>query len=118
MPKQAKDIDCVYETFENLTPVEKNRTRKTLEILQRTEFTWERNTVEALKEKLEAVGLNMDIFGENLILFNKLKYQVSRKFQVGRFHKFCIFLESVNQKDYQWQTYTFWKVLFDMKMGE
>jgi len=51
-------------------------------------------------------------------LFNKLKYQLSRKFQVGRFNKFYIFLQSVNQKDYQWQTYTIWKVLFDMKMGE
>jgi len=98
--------------------VEENRIRKTLEILQRTEFTWERNPVEALKEKLEVVGLNMDIFGENLILFNKLKYQLSRKFLVGRFHEFYIFLESVNQKDCQWHIYTIWKVLFDMKMGE
>jgi len=117
-PKQSKDIDFVYETFENLTPAKEIRIRRTLEILQRTEFTWERNPVEVLKEKLEAVGLNMDIFGENHILFNKLKYQLSRKFQIGRFHKLYIFLESVNQKDYQWQTYTIWKVLFDMKMGE
>ena len=86
--------------------------------MQRTEFTWERNTVEALKEKLEAVGLNMDIFGENLILFNKLKYQLSRKFQVGRFHEFYTFVEAVRQKDYQRQIYTIWKVLFDMKLGE
>ena len=98
--------------------MEENRIRKALEILHRTEFTWERNPVETLKEKLEVVGLNNDVFGESLILFNKLTYQLSRKFQVGRFHGFCIFLESVNQKDYQWQIYTIWKVLFDMKLGE
>jgi len=49
--------------FENLTLAKENRIRKTLEILQRTEFTWERNPVEVLQEKLEAAGLNMDIFG-------------------------------------------------------
>jgi len=71
-PKQSKDIDLVYEAFENLTPVEETRIRKALEMLQRINYTWERNPIEALKEKLEVVGLNLDIFGENLILFNKL----------------------------------------------
>ena len=74
MPKQSKDTDFFYETFNNSTTLEENRTRKTLEILQRIEFTWERNLVEILKEKLEVVGLHMDIFGESFILFNKLRY--------------------------------------------
>jgi len=89
-----------------------------LKILQRTKFTWEKNPLKVLEEKLEFVGLNLDIFGESLALFKKLKHRLSRKFQVGRFREFHIFLESLNQKDYQWQIYTIWKGLFDMKLGE
>jgi len=108
-----QDADFAYEIFKNLTTLEENKIRKTLEILQETRFTWERNLVQALDEKLEAVGLNVDIFWENFILFDKVKHQLSRKFQADEFHKFYIFLESVNQKDYQWQIYIIWKVLFE-----
>jgi len=108
-----QDADFAYEIFKNLTTLEENKIRKTLEILQETRFTWERNLVQALDEKLEAVGLNVDIFWENFILFDKGKHQLSRKFQADEFHKFYIFLESVNQKDYQWQIYIIWKVLFE-----
>jgi len=101
-----QDADFAYEIFKNLTTLEENKIRKTLEILQETRFTWERNLVQVLNEKLEVVGLNVDILGENFILFDKVKHQLSRKFLADEFHKFYIFLESVNQKYYQWQIYT------------
>jgi len=84
----------------------------------REAITWEKILIKVLEEKLEIVGLNLDIFEESLTLFKKLKHRLSRKFQVGRFRAFHIFLESLNQKDYQWQIYTIWKVLYDMKLGE
>jgi len=119
--EQIREAITVPELFGedgSLTLVEENRRREALKILQRTKFTWERNPIEVLKEKLEIVGLNLDIFWESLTLFKKLKHRLSRKFQVGRFREFHIFLESLNQKDYQWQIYTIWKVLFGTKFGE
>jgi len=93
-----QDADFAYEIFKNLTTLDENKIRKTLEILQKTRFTWERNLEQVRIEKPEAVGLNVDIFRENFILLDKVKHQLSRKFLADEFHKFYIFLESVNQK--------------------
>jgi len=68
-PKQSKHIGFAYEMFGHLTPVEETRIRKALKILQRINFTWERNPIEVFKEQLDVVGLNLDIFGKHLILF-------------------------------------------------
>ena len=119
--EQIREVITVPELFGedgSLTLIQENRKCEALKILQRTKFTWEKNPLKVLEEKLEIVDLNLDIFGESLTLFKKLKHRLSRKFQVGRFREFHIFLESLNQKDYQWQIYTTWKVLFDMKLGE
>ena len=119
--EQIREVITVPELFGedgSLTLIQENRKCEALKILQRTKFTWEKNPLKVLEEKLEIVDLNLDIFGESLTLFKKLKHRLSRKFQVGRFREFQIFLESLNQKDYQWQIYTTWKVLFDMKLGE
>jgi len=116
--REAITVPKLFGEDGSLTLVQENRRREAFGILQRTKFTWEKNPIEVLKEKLEIVGLNLDIFGESLTLFKKLKHRFSRKFQGGRFREFHIFLESLNQKDCQWQIYTIWKVLFDMKLGE
>jgi len=102
----------------NLTSVQENKRHKALKILLRTRFTWERNPVEVFKERLEVAGLNMNILGESLTLLIKLKNQLSRQSQFDRFCEFYTLLESVNQRDYQWQIYTIWKVLYDMKFGK
>ena len=99
----------------NLTSVQEKKRHKALKLLQRTRFIWERNLVEVLNERLEVAGLNMDILGESLTLFNKLKNQLSRQSQFDRFCEFYTLLEAVNQRDYQWQIYIMWKVLHDMK---
>jgi len=91
---------------------------KPWESCKKTGITWKRNPIEVLKENLEAVDLKIDLFGESLTLFNKLKCQLSLLFYFNGFRKYHILLESVNQKDYQWQIYAIWKVLFDMKLGD
>jgi len=78
----------------------------------------EPNRSTVLNEKLEAADLKIDLFGESPTLFNKLKCQLSKLFYFNGFRKYHIFLESVNQNDYQWQLYTIWKALFDMKFEE
>ena len=69
-----------------------------------------------LKERLEAADLKIDLFGESLTLFNKLKSQLSILFHSKGFSRYYIFMESVKPKDFQWQIYTIRKVLFDMKL--
>jgi len=101
--EQIREAITVPELFVedgSLTLVQENRRREALKILRRTKFAWEQKP-RKIEEKLETVGLNLDIFGESLTLFKKLKHRLSRKFQVGRFREFHIFLESLNQKDYQ-----------------
>jgi len=85
----------------NLTSVQEKKRHKALKIIQRTRFTWERNPVEVLKERLEFAVLNMNILAKSLTLFNKLKNQISRQSQFDRFCEFHILLEAVNQRDYQ-----------------
>jgi len=119
--KKAITVSKLEKQFSDdgdLTRAQENKRRKALRILQRRRITWKRNPTELLKEKLEAADLKIDLFGESATLFNKLKCKLSISFQFGRFREYHIFLESVNQKDYQWQIYTIWKVLFDMKLEE
>ena len=111
-------LGALFSDDGDLTLVQENRRRKALRILERTRITWKRNPIEGLIEKLEAADLKIDLFGESPTIFNKLKCQLSILFYFSGFRKYHIFLESVNQKDYQWQIYTIWKVLFDMKLEE
>jgi len=99
----------------NLVSVQEKKRDKALKILQRAKFTWKRNPIEVLKEKLEAADLKIDLFRESPTLFNELKSQLSTVFHSTEFNRYCMFLESVNPKDFQWQIDTIWKVLFDMK---
>jgi len=97
--KQLKDNDFVYKSFRNLTALEQeNKILKTLGVLQKTRFTWKKSPIKILKEKLQDVGLQLDVFKEESILFSKLKDRLSRKFQVGEFHKYRAFIELINQR--------------------
>ena len=69
--------------------------------MYRTRFTWKRSPIEVLKEKLEMVGLQLDVFKEEPILFNKLKNGLSRKFQTDKFHKYRKFTDTMNKDDFQ-----------------
>ena len=61
---------------------------------------------------------SLEVFGEDPILFNKLKYPLGRKFQVGELHKYRTFIEPTNRNDFQWQLDTIWEVLFNRGPGE
>ena len=72
--KQLKDKRLVYKPFRNLTSLkEENKILKTLGVLQRTRFTWKKSPMKVLREKLQDVGLQLDVFKEESILFNKFK---------------------------------------------
>jgi len=63
--KQLKDNDFVYKSFRNLSPIEQeNKTIKTLGVLQGTRFTWKKSPIKVLREKLQDVGLQLDVFKE------------------------------------------------------
>jgi len=96
--KQLKDNDLFYKPFRDLISLEQeNKILKTLGVLQRTRFTWKNSPIKVLREKLQDVGLQLDVFKEESILFNKLKNRLGRKFQVGEFHKYRTFIELINQ---------------------
>jgi len=85
--KQLKNNDLAYKPFRNLTSLEQeNKVFKTLGLLQRTRFTWKKNPIKVLREKLQDVGLQLDVFNEESIIFSKLKNRLGRKFQVGEFY--------------------------------
>ena len=84
-------------------------------MLQRTRFTWKRSPIKVLREKLWVVGLQLDVFEEDSILFNKLKHRFGKKFQEGKFHKYHTFIELIYQNDFQWQIDTIWEVLFNTR---
>ena len=71
-----------------------------------------------MKKHLQDVGLQLNVFKEEPILFNKLKGRLGRKFQVVKFYKYCTFIELINQDDFQWQLDTIWEVLFNSEPGE
>ena len=48
-------------------------------------------------------GLQLDVFKEEPVLFNKLKKRHSRKFQTDEFNKYRKFIDTVNKDDFQWQ---------------
>jgi len=48
---------------------------------------------------LEVVGLQLDVFKGEPILFNKLKKRLSGKFQIDKFHEYRKFRGTMN-KDY------------------
>jgi len=86
--KQLKNNDLAYKTFRDLISLEQeNKILKTLGVLQRTRFTWKKSPIKVLREKLSDVGLQLDVFKEESILFSKLKNRLGRKFQVGEFYK-------------------------------
>jgi len=117
--KQLKDNDFVYKFLRDLTPLEQeNKMLKTLGVLQRTRFTWKKSPIKILREKLQYVGLQLDVFKEESILFSKFKDRLSRKFQVGEFHKYCTYIELINQNEFQWQLDIIWEVLFNGGPGE
>jgi len=117
--KQLKDNDFVYKCVRNLTPLEQEKkTLKTLGVLQSTRFTWKKSPIKVLGEKLQDVGLQLDVFKEESILFSKHKDRLGRKFQVSELHKYRTFIELTNQDDFQWQLDPIWEVLFNKRSGE
>jgi len=119
MSKQLNDNDFARKSLRNLTQIEKeNRILKTHGVLQRTRFTWKGSPIKVLREKLWVVGLQLNVFEEDSILFNKLKHRLGRKFQVGEFHIYHTFIELINQNDFQWQIYTIWEVLVNIRPAE
>jgi len=117
--KLLKRNDFVYKFLRDLTPLEQeNKMLKTLGVLQRTRFSWKKSPIKILWEKLQYVGWQLDVFKEESILFSKLKDRFSRIFQVGEFHKYCTFIELINQNDFQWQLDAIWEVLFNRGPGE
>jgi len=62
-PTPSDNIDFNCRSLFDLKQSEKeSKILKTLRVLQRTRFTWERNPIQVLKEKLEVAGLNLDVF--------------------------------------------------------
>jgi len=97
--KQLKDNDLVYKRFRDLTSLEQeNKILRTLGVLRRTRFTWKKSSIKILRETLQVVGLQLDVFS-----FSKLKNRLGKKFQVGEFHQCRTFIEQINQNDFQWQ---------------
>jgi len=118
-PTPLKNLDFTCKSLLDLKQSDKeNKILKTLGVLQRTRFTWKRSPVKALREKLWVVGLKLDVFEENSILFSKLKHRLGRKFQVGEFHKYHTFIELINQSYFQWKINTISEVLFKTRPGE
>jgi len=100
-PKQSTDNDYASNTSKDLTALEKeNRISKTLGVLCKTRFTWKRSPIRVLREKLKVVGLQLDVFKEDSILFGNLKYRLGRKFQVGEFYKYHALVGLINQNDF------------------
>jgi len=92
-----------HKHFKDLMSLEQeNKILKTLGVLQRTRFTWKTSPMKVLKEKLQSVGLQLDVFKEESILFSKLKSRLGRKFQLGEFYKYYTLIILINQKDFQW----------------
>jgi len=102
MPKHSKNNDFVCKPPKDLTPTDKaNKGLKTLVVLQRTRFTWKRSPIKVLTEKLRVVGLQLDVFKEDSILFDKLEYRLGRKFQVVEFYKYHTLIVLISQNDFQ-----------------
>ena len=78
----------------------------------------ENEPYKSTKGKIQDVGLQLDIFKEESILFRKLKNCLGWKFQVGEFYKYYSLIRLINQKDFQWQIDTIWERLFNLKPGE
>jgi len=117
--KQLKNNDLAHKHYKDLMSLkQENEILETLGILQRTRFTWKTSPIKVLKEKLQGVGLQLVVFKEETILFNKLKNRLGRKFQVGKFYKYYTLIRLINQKDFQWQVDTIWERLFNLKSGE
>jgi len=119
MPKHSKNNDFGCKSPKDLTPTDKeNKVLKTFVVLQRTRFTWKRSPIKLLIEKLRVVGLQLDVFKEDSILFGELKCRLGRKFQVGEFYKYHALIGLINQNDFRWQIDTIWEMLFNIKPGE
>ena len=117
--KQLKNNDLAYKPFRDLKSLEQeNKVLKTLGVLQRTRFTWKKSPIKVLREKLQDVGLQLDVFNEESMLFSKLKDRLGRKFQVGEFYKYYTLIGLINEKDFKWQIATIWERLFNIKPGE
>jgi len=79
--KQLKDNDLVYKRFRDLTSLEQeNKILRTLGVLRRTRFTWKKSPIKILRENLQVVGLQLDVFKEESISFSKLKNRLGKKF--------------------------------------
>jgi len=101
--KQLKNNDLAHKHFKNLMSLEQeNMILKTLGVLQRKKFTWKTSPIKVLKEKLRDVGLQLDVFKDESILFSKLKNRLGRKFPVGEFYKYYALIRLINQKYFQW----------------
>jgi len=115
-PTPLKNLDFTCKSLLDLKHSEKeNKILQTLGVLQRIRLTWKRSPTKILREKLWVVGLKLDVFEENSILFTTLKQRLGRKFQAGEFRKYHTFIESINQKDFRWRVNTIWEVLFNIK---
>jgi len=100
--KQLKDKDWAYKSCRDLTLLEQeNKMLKTLGVLQRTRFTWKKSPIKVMRENVQVAGLQLEVFKEDSILFDKLKYRVSRKFQVEEFYKYHALIGLINQNDFQ-----------------
>ena len=109
--KQLKNNDLAHKHFEDLISLEQeNKILKTLGVLQRTRFTWKTSPIKVLNEKLPDVGLQLDVFKEEHILFSKLKKCLGSKFQVGELYKYYTLIRLLNQKDSQWQIDIIWEI--------
>jgi len=97
---------------------QENKILKTLGVLQRTRFTWKKSPIKVLREKLQDVGLQLDAFRAESTLFDKLKDRLGRKFQVRELYKYRLFIELINQDDFQWHLNIIWEVLFNKRPGE
>ena len=109
--KQVKDKGLAYKFCRDLTLLEQeNKMLKTLGVLQRTRFTWKKNPIKVLRENLQVAGLQLEVFKEDSILFDTLKYRLGRKFQVEEFYKYHALIGLINQNDFQRQIVTTWEM--------
>jgi len=80
--KQLKNNDLAHEHFKDLMSLkQENKIFKTLGVLQRTRFTWKTSPRKVLKEKLQGVGLQLNVFKEDSIFLNKLKTVLAENFK-------------------------------------
>jgi len=93
------------------------RVYQALYMLKSTKYTWRQSPIKTLQNKLRILGLDLNVFEEDPILFCTFKHRLSGKFRAN-LKRYQPLLSLVNQRHWQWQVDVIWEFLFNSSILE